>query len=188
MVGRTFGQPMSNTQAAERYVPNHTVDPKTGFLESSGFAYDFDGERKTMFIRRLVANGLSIYDTCDELGLSHHTVFKHYRNDQAFKLAVDEARRDYADRLDGVSKRNAMNPRSVIERIFQLKSLFPEKYADQKSSGNVQVNLTLDGNALALIKKREEVIDAEIIDNQSAESAKCSTGALTTDNAGLTTE
>lgn len=150
---------MSHAQS----IPNHTIDPATGFMESNGFLATFDAERKTTFIRQLVANGLSLYDTCDQLGLSVHTVNKHYRNDPVFKEALDEARRDYSDRLDGISKKNAMNPKSVIERIFQLKSLFPEKYADQKSSGPTQVVINFDGKFLDLARKRAEAIDAELI-------------------------
>lgn len=146
-----------------RFIPNHTVDPKTGFLECNAFLTAFDGERKQIFIRRLVANGLSLYNTCDELGLSVHTVNKHYHIDPAFKEALDEARRDYADRLDGISKVNATNPKSVIERIFQLKSLFPEKYADQKSQGNPQITINIDGKLVEMAKRRQEMLEAETI-------------------------
>lgn len=145
------------------HTPNHTVDPQTGFLESNAYVSAFNGERKEMFIRRLVANGLSLYNTCDEMGLSVHTVNKHYKNDPAFKQALDEARRDYADRLDGISKVNAMNPKSVIERIFQLKALFPERYADQKSSGSPNITLQIDGKTLEMIRKRDEVIEAQVV-------------------------
>lgn len=141
-----------------QYAPNHTVDPTTGFLESKAYISAFDADRKTAFIRLFVGNGLSLYETCEQMGLSFHTVNKHYQIDATFKAKVDEAKAEYADKLDGVSKRNAMNPKSVIERIFQLKSLFPDKYADYKSIGSTTINVNV-GALSDEVGKRSETID-----------------------------
>ena len=91
--------------------------------------------------------------------MSHHTYFKHYNTDAVFKEAVDEAMREYGDRLEGVARRNALNPRSVIERIFILKSLFPHKYADQRAQGSTLINLVFDNKSLDDLRKRTEIID-----------------------------
>ena len=76
---------------------------------------------------------------------------------------LDEARHQYADRLDGKSKRTAMLDRSVIERIFQLKSLYPEKYAEAKGTGSTMIILVFDGKMFGEVKKRAEILEAETI-------------------------
>lgn len=151
------------------YAPNHTIDPETGFMESNGFVHAFDGAKKQQFIKCMVENGLGLYDACDAMKISHHTLSKHYHNDPAFKEALDEAKLEYASRLDAISKKNALNPRSVIERIFQLKYLFPEKYADKRDSGNVTVNISVDPNLLKSISARQEVIDIEPVSDSQVE-------------------
>lgn len=150
--------------AEASYSPNNVIDPATGFIENPAYPSAFDAARKTNFIKLMVENGLGLYETCEALGLSHHTLFKHYHNDPAFKEALDEARNEYGARLDAISKRNAMNPKSVIERIFQLKSIFPERYADQRNRDSaINVSISLDANLLNSIKKRQETIDIEAI-------------------------
>lgn len=153
--------------AEAQYAPNHTIDPETGFLENKGYPFAFDAERKKLFIETMAENGLSVYNTCKALKLSHHTFFHHIQADPAFKDAFEQAKALYRDRLAGISMLNAMNPRSVIERIFQLKWLFPERYADQRHPGNVTVNISVDQETLEKLKKRSEVIDAEPISQDS---------------------
>lgn len=149
------------------YSPNHLIDPETGYIENKAYPFAFDAEKKQKFISCLVNNGLGIYETCEALGLSHHTLFKHYHNDPEFKKDLDAARFEYGARLDALSKRNAMNPKSVIERIFQLKSIFPEKYAEQRNSHqNLNVSINLDGNLIASIKNRDKIIESELISEE----------------------
>lgn len=149
--------------AEAQYAPNHTIDPETGFLESKWSIAAFDAARKQKFLEVYRNNGLGLYRTAEALGLSVHTVNKHYQIDPVFKAAYDEAKTYYADELEAVSRTNAMNPKSVIERIFQLKALLPERYADQKNSGNIQVNITVDSSLLENISKRQAVLEAEEI-------------------------
>ena len=166
--------------AEAQYAPNHTIDPETGFMENLGYPSCFDGERKKLFIETMVDNGLSVYNTCKALKLSHHTYFNHIKSDPAFKDAFEEAKRLYRDRLAGVSMTNALNPRSVIERIFQLKWLYPERYADQRNAQPTQITINIDSKLLSEASKRSLVLDAEEIptenpvkslDNQQAKNA-----------------
>ena len=160
------------------HIPNHTTDLETGFIESNAYIYAFDAERKEIFLKRLLANGLSLYDTCDELGLSHKTVFKHYREDDSFRKAFDQAEREYYDRLEGMSRRNALNSdRSVVERIFQLnsgsrKGLTRGKYTDEKSYGPMQVSVTIDGKSFGMIKDREEIVEADLVHSDDTSDDK----------------
>lgn len=149
--------------AEYQYAPNHSIDPHTGFLESPGFLSNFDAQKKTTFLEVYKNNGLGLYRTCRSLGMSVSTIHKHYQIDPVFKKAFDECRTEYSDELEAVSRSNALNPKSVIERIFQLKSLFPEKYGDSKSSGSTQITVNIDGKMLETMKKRAEIIDVETI-------------------------
>lgn len=154
--------------AEPQYAHNHTIDPETGFLENNGYGYPFDAARKTEFIETFVNHGLSLYNTCKALGISHHTIFNHLRKDATFKSALEEARAQYADELDGISKQNARNPRSVIERIFQLKSLFPERYADQRNTQPQTITIHIDSELISEARKRSEVLEAQVISEISA--------------------
>lgn len=145
-------------------IPNHTVDPATGFLESNGYATAFDAQRKQRFLKVYKENGLGFYRACKALGLSHDTVNKACRVDPVFKAAFDEAMLEYADELEAVSRQNALNPRSVIERIFQLKSLIPSKYADQRVQSAPQITINIDGKMLDAIRQRSEAIDVQQIE------------------------
>lgn len=144
-------------------VPNHTVDPKTGFLECNGYASAFDGERKLAFLQRYKSNGLAFYRTCNDLGLHYSTVNRACKIDQVFKDAFDQAEREYIDELEATSRTNALNPKAVLERIFQLRSLRPEKYADQRSTGNAQVTINFGKELIQKIFNRQDVIEADIV-------------------------
>lgn len=153
--------------AQAQYAPLHTVNPETGYIESKSYPFAFDSPRKQQFISCLVQNGLGIYEACEAMGISHHTLFKHYHNDPEFKADLDAARNEYGARLDSISKRNAMNPKSVIERIFQLKSIFPERYADQRREQSLNISITIDPQLLSKVKDRDKVIEAQAIPDNS---------------------
>lgn len=149
--------------AEAKYAHNHTIDPETGFLENPAYANDFDAQRKKDWLRIFAENGLGFYRTCEKLGVSHSTVNKHYQIDPVFKQLLDQTRIRYGDELEAVSRQNALNPKSVIERIFQLKAHFPEKYADQRNSqANLNISITVDSELLRKAKERSEAIEAEI--------------------------
>lgn len=149
--------------AVPQYSPNHVVNPETGFLENPAFANNFDSQKKNLFFKLFYENGLRIRRTCDELGVSIDTVNRHYHIDPKFKQLYDEVKDKYLDELEGVSRINALNPRSVIERIFQLKCLLPEKYGQENRPQNLQITVNLDANLMANLKERQKSIDAEIV-------------------------
>lgn len=144
-----------------KYAPNHVINPQSGYLENPAYAYDFDTERKKTFLKRFLENGLRLYRTSDELGISYHTINKHYDIDAKFRADYDEVVARYTDELEGVSRTNALNPKSVIERIFQLKSLLPEKYAEQRNDTKNVVNLHIDFSMLDAARNRAKIVDTE---------------------------
>lgn len=142
-----------------RYVPNHTVNPLTGFIESKGYVDAFDSDKKLSFLSVYKKNALKFYRTCGELGVKDETVKKALAIDPAFKAAFERAKTEYYDELEGISRDNALNPKSVIERIFQLKAAFPEKYGDGKRESNLNVQINLGGKDFNIISSREQALN-----------------------------
>ncbi len=166
--------------AEAQYAHNHVINPETGFLENPAFSNDFDSDKKQAFLKVFFDNGLRIRRTCDELGISVDTVNRHYQRDSLFHKLYDEVKERYLDELEGVSRQNALNPKSVIERIFQLKCLIPEKYGQENKPMNTNITLNIDGELLKQVVQRSQIIEAQIItgtqketlDIQRLESAK----------------
>ena len=164
--------------AEAAYAHNHVVNPETGLLENPAYPSNFNSDRKLAFIEAFKENGMGFYRTCKAMGLSHDTVNKHYQQDPVFRKLFDQAKLEYGDNLEAVSRINALDPKMYVERFFQLKSLFPEKYADQRQA-SVSVNISLDDNLVSMLKKRDNILDVTPIsgtleqmpDAQSFESA-----------------
>lgn len=150
-----------------RYTPNHVINTETGFLENPAYASNFDSSKKLAFLSLYKQNGLRIRRTCDELGISVDTINRHIRTDPKFKEFFDVAEQEYIEELECVSRTNALNPRSVIERIFQLKCLKPEKYGQENKPTQMNVQINFDESVLKEIKGRMNAIDAQIISTES---------------------
>lgn len=158
------------------------VDEATGFMETSGgFASAFDGQRKDEFLRVFKASGLALYTTCKNLGISHHTIHHHVKNDPAFREAFEQVRRTYADDLEAKSRSIAMTRDSAtLERIFHLRSLFPEKYAREQKSPDGKIEINITGNLVTSIKRDAEVLETTVV--RAIESGNdISDGETTTD-------
>jgi hypothetical protein len=144
-------------------VPNHTIDPQTGFLESLGYANAFDGDKKTAFLKAFRENGLRLRRACDSLGISIDTIHRHYKLDHVFKEQFDLVEAQYIEDLESVSKVNALNPKSVIERIFQLKCLLPDKYGQENKPSKTEITINVDGKLLQKFEDKQKVVDAQIV-------------------------
>ena len=151
--------------AEPQYAPNHTIDPETGFLESNAYSNVFDAERKLAFLDNYRNNGLRLRQSCRTMGLSESTVNKHLHTDPVFKEKFEAVEKDYLEELEATSRQNALNPRSVIERIFQLKCLLPDKYGQENRPASTQITINLDGKSLENMLKRAEIVDAKIINS-----------------------
>lgn len=158
--------------ADRQSVPNHTVDPATGFIVSLGYANVFDSERKIAFLKMYRENGLRLRRACRSMGLSEDTIHRHYKLDPLFQEQFDAVEKDYIDELEGVSRDNALNPKSVIERIFQLKCLLPLKYGQENKPTTQQITINLDGKMLEGMGKREEIIEAQVISSTLSTESK----------------
>lgn len=154
------------------YAPNHTVDQATGFLESNAWLDAFNAPKKQTFLALLKENGLKFWRTCAELGVKGDTVHKHLAIDPAFKDAYEQVKTEFYDELEGISRINALNPKSVIERIFQLKAAFPSKYGDNKQAAPSQITINIDGEMIRQASERARIVEAEIITESMTLSAK----------------
>ena len=82
-----------------------------------------------------------------ELGLSYTSTWRARRDCADLELAVKEiqAKHDdlYGQQLLSISKTNALQPKSVIERLFHIKKLYPEFRERQAGDGNTVVVVQL---------------------------------------------
>ena len=145
------------------HIPNQIVNPKTGFLENKGYDTPFDSTQKQMFIEVLRTSGFKVTIACDSLGISHHTYHHHKRSDQAFSKAIEDALDEYRDALEWKSRAEAMESKNYVERMFQLKALRPEIYADFKPQRPMEVTLNINFDGLSKEHERTHSIDAEIV-------------------------
>lgn len=160
---------MNADQIAQTY---HQVDPASGMIQSTGnYPTPFDPERKLQFLSLYKLNDLGLRKACRSMGLSEATVTHHLKIDPEFKRLFDECEREYIEDLECVSRQNALNPKSVIERIFQLKCLLPLKYGQENKPSNTQpVQININGNLMIDAKRREDFIEARVsreIDGQT---------------------
>lgn len=155
-----------------QYSPNHVINQETGYVENPAYINQFDSERKEQFLSLYKSNGIRLRRACREMGLSEATVSRHLHTDPLFKEKFEEVERDYIEDLESVSRVNALNPRSVIERIFQLKCILPNKYGQENKPQSLNVTISLDPNMLNNAANRLQSIDAEIISSTQAEVAK----------------
>lgn len=134
-------------------------------IESNGFPDAFDGTRKLAFIQALRSNSFKFEMTCKQFGVSPHTVYKHKRIDPEFHKAMQAAIQDYTDSLEWFSMGQAFEPKSTLERIFQLRALRPEKYAREQSNAasTHQVILNISGFPQEKLKQRDSVIDVSTV-------------------------
>lgn len=146
------------------------VDPSSGFLESTGnFANAFDSERKAQFLEVYKANGLRFKKTCKLLGISEHTINHHHAVDHVFRSAFDEVQREYAEDLQCTSMEIALTPKGFMDRIAQLRRLFPGKYAPAENTGQTKIELHIDGDVM-ISKKNLETMETTIVGEIESDS------------------
>lgn len=153
-------------------MPNHQVNPVTGFLESPGYSYAFDSDKKLDFLRLYKANGLSLYKSAALMGVKVETINKAIKIDPVFKKAVDDAEAEYIDALESKSRDIALtNDKATLERIFQLKALRPSKYGGNVKEGTTNaITFNITGDLVMDLKRRGTTVDTTISDGDSASS------------------
>ena len=107
----------------------------------------------------ITEGNVSISKACDIVGISKSDVAIALRVDKAFKSAYALARKitDEVElmELERVSTRNALLKQNVTERIFRMKSLNRDRYADKRTNGaNVDININF-GSGVSSYAKTE---------------------------------
>lgn len=169
---------MEPTGMSARQVSALSVDPGTGMVEAlGGFPNVFDAERKAHFLELYKAEGIRLRRACRSMGLSEATVNHHLKIDPVFKEQFDAVEKDYLEELEATSRSNALNPKAVIERIFQLKCLLPGKYGQENgySQRDSKIVINIQGDMLIDAKRRAEIVDTFI--SKEAESARLDMGS-----------
>lgn len=142
----------------------------------------FDATKKLAFIETLRANDFRFTITCQQTGISPHTVYKHRRKDKAFDEAIRQSVDEYADQLEWVSRSQAMEPKATLERIFQLRALRPERYArDLRETSGQKVEINITGDLVLTQKRQTDAIETSVI--REVESASDSPTVTFTHNA-----
>lgn len=102
-------------------------------------------ESKRQFVQSFITHNLKFIETCQVLQLSPYTVKSFINRDPYFKEALRLAGLCYIERVEGVSRAQALDPKGVIDRMFQLKHLRPDVYGDKPNVMAVQINMDSNG-------------------------------------------
>lgn len=156
----------------EENLHNHSIDSLTGFIQSQAFPSAFDAETKTSFLQYYRSNGLRLNSTCKAIGVKRDTVKKHMEIDSVFRAAVEEIHADWLEELESVSMTTALNPKSTIERIFQLKCHLPDKYGQEQKQSSQSVVINITGDLVLDAKRRNNALEAEIVSEIESERSK----------------
>jgi len=164
---------MDPANAAHVAATYHEVDPASGFLQTTGnYAEAFTPERKQHFINIFKSSGLRFRQTCDNLGISSHTINHHISIDPEFKRKYQEAIDDYAEELEAKQRAFALESKNFMDRAMQLRSLLPAKYArDERINASQTVQININGNLMIDAKSRDESIETRVVKEIEKESA-----------------
>lgn len=146
---------------------NMPKDEATGFIDSPQMN-GFGVEMKEEFVRRLMEShgDASISSLSQAMGISPSTVLRHMALDKAFTAKIEEAKRWFAHRVEGVLMSQALDPKKTLDRLAYLRAYMPERYARMEMlapASNIQI--TVNGSVST---KLNEVVDAEVVDKESA--------------------
>ncbi len=103
-------------------------------------------------IARLVGDGFSLVQACEEVGISRSAVYKHMRQDEEYDAVIREAQRQSAEKaleeLDGLyddalHKRKDYDPnvlRDYASHVrWKVSKVIPERFGEQKTRAGVEV-------------------------------------------------
>lgn len=164
------------------------IDERTGMIDNSeNYAHSFTPERKEAFLKLYEENGLRTRRACDELGIGWSSLNSALQHDDEFKRRYDDVLRRYTEKLEHVSRTNALEPKATVERIFQLKALKPERYGgltkeNTARTQNLIFNINTDKMTEALKALKEislrasgeqvPVMDGQATDNSTPDLDK----------------
>lgn len=126
-----------------------------------------DGWKRDLFQHWLSNPSVSIGSICERFKFDKTSVSVALKIDKKFSSIYNKVRK-ICDKielmnLERVSEVNAMEPKNMVERLFRLKSLDRDRYADRgKNGANIDININF-GDGVATYKKiKESSVDAEV--------------------------
>jgi hypothetical protein len=144
-------------------VPNHTIDPATGFVVSLAYEDAFTPEKKLRYLEMFEASGGLVCRTAYELGMNDDTVRKHMRIDPKFAQLITAAKQRCNENVEGVLYKRALDPRGAFDRAVWLRNNYRDKYGEQQSNTGNQITINIDGNLLKKFEEKQKVVDAQIV-------------------------
>ena len=124
--------------------------------------------KRNLFKHWLAQPSVSIGAICDEFGYNKTDVSVALKIDKVFNILYNKVRK-ICDKielmnLESVSEQNALQPKNMVERLFRLKSLDRDRYADRgKNAGaNIDINISFGNGVTTYNKKNSDIIDAEV--------------------------
>ena len=124
--------------------------------------------KRNLFQHWLTQPSISIGAVCDEFGYNKTDVSVALKADKVFNSLYNKVRK-ICDKielmnLESVSEKNALEPKNMVERLFRLKSLDRDRYADRgKNAGaNIDINISFGDGVTTYNKKNSNFIDAEV--------------------------
>ncbi len=150
---------------------NMPIDEATGFIDSPQLnGFGIDAKRQFVKLMCETKGDASITAMAEALGFDPATVLRHIQIDKAFAQQIQEAKTLFAHRVEGVLMSSALDPKKTLDRLAYLRAYMPERYARMElmaPASNIQI--TVNGSVST---KLTQVVDAELVDNESASIQK----------------
>ena len=132
----------SNKSTSNLYPKPNLPEPKRDFLATlEGWKYD-------ILETYVKSDNINIGYIADKLGINKTEVAVALRTDKLFKKAYSECRKilDMVElmKLESISTANAETPSAVTERIFRLKSLSRDRYADRGKIAPSNIDIKIE--------------------------------------------
>ena len=130
-----------------------------------------DGWKRNLFNDWLAQPSVSIGAICDKFGYDKTDVSVALKVDKVFNSLYNKVRK-ICDKielmnLENVSEQNALEPKNMVERLFRLKSLDRDRYADRgKNAGaNIDINISFGDGVTTYNRKKINSVDAEVVND-----------------------
>jgi len=127
----------------------------------SPFANGFGVAMKLRAIEMMQTENPSLWKIGQALGYKHDVILDHLKRDAVFRQKTEEAKKWFANRLEGVMAENALSPKGTLDRIAYLRAYMPERYARQEVSNSV-VEININMGTIDAVRSRQ-AIDAEVV-------------------------
>ena len=160
---------------SEGIVPRTTTDSATKKDIDSLLAPLTEKWKRDLFRYWLAEPSVSIANICDSYNIDKTDVSVALKIDKVFNSLYNKVRK-ICDKielmnLESVSEQNALQPKNMVERLFRLKSLDRDRYADRgKSSANIDISISFGNGVTPYNKRNSNIIDAEVSTSPKTQS------------------